>query len=383
MIKIETIYKEKEDKYIYELKEQFNVDNKNNSKTLNYEIKDQIDKVKKLINFKGLINDIDIIRIILKSNKLNITVNSVEEVIKFINTKDLFSLIGLSCKDKNMNFKYPFLYEYIQLRCKTIEEVKATLKINNDDNNILINQVAANIFEVYSIYETTYRLFYNKQSKSYYISVSRKDDETNSINFNFIEFYSMLANLTKGEAIKQIIELLDITVLEIQSKIDVYNKNIQIMKNDIINYTYLYKLIKKHINLMIVMLNLACERCYQVKSTNSIGDIIITVKELAENINKSSSTITPYLNAFCVLGFIEKKPLNRYHQKNNRNDIISYTIFEITEEKLNNAEIIAKKIVDKNITLSKINNKTITMLFGEDVTKKVITDKNTLNKGAN
>ena len=52
MIKIETIYKEKEDKYIYELKEQFNVDNKNNSKTLNYEIKDQIDKVKKLINLK-------------------------------------------------------------------------------------------------------------------------------------------------------------------------------------------------------------------------------------------------------------------------------------------------------------------------------------------
>ncbi|MDB2102634.1 hypothetical protein PMW00_06300 [Clostridium paraputrificum] len=382
MIKLETINKERENRYIYNLKEELQNTKYINNNNINYEIQEQMNTVKKLIKLKGLSNNINIIKRKLYKGRLNITVNSVNEAINLINTKDLFTQVGLNSKEEYTEFEYPFLYKYIQVSANNIEELKTTLNIK-DNGDIFINNLVPGVFEVYSIYKSKYCLNYNRKNKQYYISVCKKDYDTNYINFNFIEFYSMVADLSKSEAIKQLLEILNIKVTVIQNKIKFYNKNIDTLQKELVNYPYLYKLTRKHITVLIVLLRLAEERSYNNEDKKTIGDITITVKELSKRINKSSSTITPYLNAFCILGFIEKRPLYTNKEKRNRNDIICYTINSFTKDMLENAEKVAKNIVDNNITLSKINNNNITMLFGKDIAKKIITDKKILLKGVN
>jgi len=347
--------------------------------------KDQIYMVKELIqNFK-VIDKIDLrfYKENIKNNKLSKTVQTYEEAIQLINTTNLFQHLSFDYKEKEFfKLNIPLQVKYIAYKLNSTEEeyenIISKLSKEYGLDNLYIKDLddKHQIIEAYIIINSY--AFINKEiSGKYHIYIGNKDIDYNNyeLKYSFIDIYCILFNLTNPkEAIIQLIEMLDITILDAQQLKKICKNNIDRIENiSKTKYPNLFKLIHKHIYVLKEILNIAIRE----SNAKSINKVKCSQCYIAERVGRPPSTIRNYINGFAVLGFYAKEEIIEVtdDDKSVKNKITEYIIYGYTEETFVNAESIAKQLLDKGIALSKIEIKTIIECFGESMAKKVFKDK--------
>ncbi|MDU5108090.1 hypothetical protein, partial [Clostridium sp.] len=106
-----------------------------------------------------------------------------------------------------------------------------------------------------------------------------------------------------------------------------------------------------------------------IKNNN---EIFFSQRYIAKVCNKAQSTIMPYLNGLVLLGFYKKRHLD--NEDYTKNGQLIYEIVPINEELLIQANKIAEILIINKTTMSKINEKNISKILGQDVANKIFLD---------
>lgn len=348
---------------------------------INAEINNKIyeenfNEINKLKKFFKVINynkyDLSAIKENFKSNKLSCSVNTTNEAIRKIISIDLFKCIDINSKiDKKTKLNMPLGYKYCQIESSDYNKFK-----NVSDENIYVVESSEDksILEIYIIEDLLYNIYFSTERNEYYLAVYYLlDEEASYTKYNIIDIYTLLANTNRKNAIVELIELLDITVLNVYNEIKKYKKNLEILSNEIKTYIELYKLIKKHIYVLEEVIKIGLIECYFYNEDKQFN---LSLRYLADRLNKSNSTICPIINGFVLLGFCNK---NLMKNKNKvKNEIALYSINIFSKKMLEEANIIASKMISSKpkLTISNINYKSIKRLFGEEIANLVILDAN-------
>lgn len=271
---------------------------------------------------------------------------------------------------------FPLLFRYYQILSNSKEEVLNILNIN-DSSNILIEQSEYDnqIYEAYKIIESTYFINNDKRNNDYNMYIYKIEDMSYCIKYNFIDIYCMLFSLNNKEAIAELFNILNITVVSVEHLKNIYLNNIDILNKEIFKYKNLSKLIFKHIPIFTEMMNIALIECYFYTEKKPIGDIYLSQRYLAKKVNKSQGTITPYVNGFALLGFYTKRSIQSTATDSFINECTIFIISNITEELLQKSDIIAQVLNENKIAMSDISYKSISSIFGHEIALKIIKDK--------
>lgn len=314
----------------------------------------------------------------IKNNKLSKTVQTYEEAIELINNTNLFKYFGFNYKEKEaFKLDVPLQVRYIAYKINnTQEEYENTineLSKKYDLHDIYIKDLdnKHQIIEAYiPIYNYAFidKDIYNR----YHIYIGNKDTDY-ELKYCFIDVYCMLFNiLSRQEAIIQLIELLDITILDAEPLKKVYRNNIDMIENiSKAKYPNLYKLIHKHIYILKGILIIAIRK----SNIESINKIECSQRDIAKKVESKQSTILNHINGFAVLGFYEKEEVKQTNNNNIKNKTTKYIIHEYTEETFAKAENIAQQLFDNRISLSHITANNIIKCFGKSIAKKIFKDK--------
>lgn len=359
------------------------------NKSLTKKFKEQIYIVKEIINNSPDKNKYNVYKENLRENQLNIEVNTIQEAIALIYSINLFEYFDLPTNmDEKVKLEIPICYKYISFLANTeieaqekTEELSKKYNLKNSYIKVYKNE---NIKYELSIPINSYIFVsYSKKINQYNIFLTDNSDINNKeyqIKFSFIDIYCMLFNLNKKQAVIEIIDLLDIKVLDVQNLKEIYVNNLKALEK-VKMYPNLKKLIGKHIYLLKEIINIAIEEIYFNRKLENKNYIFFSQRYIAERVNKSQSTVMPYINGFAILNFYTKAEIEDNIINDNINKNSLYNISVYTEEFFKDAEKIAKLLLERNITLSKISYKVLKELFQEKEVNKIIKDK--LVKGSN
>ena len=336
--------------------------------------------------FKNKVNDINIIKKLLKlkkykydlntitneivKDKLYIEVNTLSEAIKKINSINLFKTLDLKSKIIE-KLDIPLKYKKYQIIANSIEELINKLNINNTDNIIIEKCLEDDtIYTIYQIQDCYYRINESKKNKEYYISVySNKNDEINYEKYYFSDIFQILFFNNYKESIAKLIELLNIRVNNTKEFIDMCKSNIDYLKLNINNYNSLDSLISKYIYILDNINNIGIVDYYFKNDIKNDNEIFFSQRYISKVCNKAQSTIMPYLNGLVLLGFYKKRYID--NENNTKKGQLIYEIVPINEELLIQANKIAEILIVNKITMSKINEKNISKILGQDVANKI------------
>lgn len=347
-----------------------------------------LNKYKNLVNYKF---DIETFKDKIKNNKLNIEVNNIVDAIKTINQNNYFKYLGLTANKKGIEkLELPLYLTY-----KIIFNISLTdelAKLDNDNINyrniIYKGNDDNNKYEIFALIDSYYCINYSKENREYYIAIypNNNNVDSNFIKLGFIEVYSILANLTLKESVVELINLLNVKVKCVQEYINIYYYNLEILKdiNKLSEYRYFYKKAKKHLYLLEELNKLSIIECYFRVDSNGIGYIYCSQRYLAKIILKDKikyNTISSYLNVFSLMGFYKKTIVEEY--KNNYNDTISYNLNLITQEILQNANDVARLMIQNKKSFSDVDRKYIIKNYGVLVANSIIIDRSNQLKGGN
>lgn len=351
------------------------VDNDINNKIYEKNFID-INKLKKyfeIINYKY---DLSVIKENFKSNKLSCSVNTTNEAIRKIISIDLFKCIDINSKiNKKTKLNIPLEFKYCQIDSSYYNKFKEKFENVSDENiYVLKSNENKSILEIYISEDLLYNIYFSTERDEYYLAVYNSfDDEAPYKKYNIIDIYTLLANTSRKNAIVELIDLLDITVININDEIKKYKDNLEILTNEIVNYTALYKIIKKHIYVLEEIIKIGLIECYFYNEDKQFN---LSLRYLGNRLNKSNSTICSIINGFILLGFCNKNLMENKGRVKNEKALYSINIF--SKELLEEANIIANKMISSKpkLTISNINYKSIKRLFGEEIAKSVILDAN-------
>lgn len=355
------------------------VDNDINNKIYEENFID-INKLKKyfeIINYKY---DLSAIKENFKLNKLICSVNTTNEAIRKIISIDLFKCININSKiNKKTKLNIPLQFKYCQIESSDYNKFKEKFE-NVSDENIYVLESNENksILEIYISEDLLYNIYFSTERDEYYLAVYNSlDDEAPYKKYNIIDIYTLLANTSRKNAIVELINLLDITVINIDDEIKKYKNNLEILTNEIVNYAGLYKLIKKHIYVLEEIIKIGLIECYFYNEDKQFN---LSLRYLGNRLNKSNSTICSIINGFILLGFCNKNLMENKSKVKNAKALYSINIF--SKELLEEADIIANKMSSSKpkLTISNINYKNIESLFGEEIANSVILDSNIKRK---
>lgn len=337
-----------------------------------------INTIKRYLNKINFNYKIDDLKNSLKNINLNKEVENVVDAINLINSNNLFTHLGLKeYKKKREKLDIPLNIKYT---LRIIEKDDNSLNTNMFNNKNIKLELNNNICEIYEVIESTYKIQYVNKEKEWNISIYfNKNDDEKIIIFNFIEVYSILTNKSLKDSIIELIELLNIKVKNINEYLESHYINLkQLSTENLVQYQYFYKIAKNKITLLEKMIRFAIKECYFSTNVNEIKDVYLSNRYLAKEVGKAYSTITPYVNTFALMGFYKKNIINNLKQYN---DTTSYKMNYINNDILTNANLIAKKMIDDNISFSKVTYKYIKDNYGVNVAKSIILDKNIKSKG--
>lgn len=372
-----------EDKTLYEIKKELN----EIEKISNFKIEDNVSykiykknlyniegvqRYFKLIDYKYPIIDLNNK---INKNKLSISVQTTKEAISLINSINLFKYIG--CCNSNSRYKEKLIismsYSYNMI-LKSSEEAKSILENKKNKDIYILEYKSAyrEFIEVYTPKESYYKICLNKEKEEYYIAIYNSKESEKYIKYNFIDFYTILAGISKKQALVKLINLLEVEVIDVKEIIRTCNENLDVLSKfgytDIDSFI-LFSLIEKHIYVLKEIINISLVESYFYNKNKKIGEIYFSLRYLANKIKKDESSIVSIVNGFCLLGFINKRILSEIIYKKN----VVYTINSFDMELFINAIKIAKKLrgATPKIKLSSINKKNISRVFGEEVANSV------------
>lgn len=329
-----------------------------------------IQKYLNLINYKYPILELNNI---INENKINISVQTTKEAICIMKNINLFKYICKEDTKDKMKLNIPMNYNY-KMILESSQEAKIILE-SKENKDIYVSEYKSSyrkFLEVYTSKECFYKICFNKESEEYYIAIYDSKESEKYIKYNFIDFYAVLANISKKQAIVKLINLLGIEVINVKELIKSYNENLNLLNS--FSYTdidsfILFNLVEKYLYVLKEIIKIALVECYFYNENKNIGEIYFSISFLANKLNKSISVISSIVNGFCLLGFINKRILN---ENINKVDIV-YTINSFDTELLKNAIEIAKKMRESKpkIKFSGINKKNIKNVFGEEIANSI------------
>ncbi|UZT06163.1 hypothetical protein ONV75_16410 [Clostridium sp. LQ25] len=215
------------------------------------------------------------------------------------------------------------------------------------------------------------KVLLSNQENRYYLYIYRSnkiDDEDYYLRFNCIDFISFILKKTLEESKRLLISIMSISSSEKnQELIDMYNRNINILDNEIWKFDYLNRFIYLYIEALKQMINLAKNDIHKLNKINNKYYLYCSSSYLAKKINIKDTTARNYLHIFTALELIDKVV--------NKDDTGMYSIKEFTVDVLNNANMIAKEFIDNKISISKFKKKTSLLMFGEEKTELIFPDK--------
>lgn len=214
-------------------------------------------------------------------------------------------------------------------------------------------------------------IFSNRDDKYYlYIYKTNKiDDENYYLRFNCVDFISFILKKTCEETKRLLVSIMGInTNEELKNLLDVYNKNIYVLANEIWRFDYLNRFIYKYIEILKQLIDLVKSDVYKLNKINDKYYLYCASSYFAKKINVKDTTARNYLHIFTALELVDKVV-------NEKDNTGMYYIKEFTKDVLDNANIIAKKFMDNKISVAKFNKKNSLTLFGEEKTNLIFTEK--------
>lgn len=318
---------------------------------------------------------------------------SIEQANEIMYRENLFKYCAIDSKP-NKKFKLDeccgvdfisfIVYEETE-KNKKMEEYKARYNFFEFEEKIFRREDML-IVELINKKETFAFLRYNVSKKKYYLYVTDNPDANNFEYYTVLdiaEFYSIFAQCDLVEAKKSILNAMELNVKELQVTKKILEDNLQIMDSDISQYAYLNKLVKvnnKRVLKEIIYISL--EEMYSLKIENGKYYVLSAYQNIAERTGISKTNVNNYINMFLAFELIErigyKNKINK--SRANRNDTSLFNIRKFDGDILKNADLIAKKFIDNNITPSKVTYKELQKIFSEEKLTKIFLDKN-LAKG--
>lgn len=220
----------------------------------------------------------------------------------------------------------------------------------------------------------------SEKNGKYYLNI---DD----MGIDNIGFYEIVNNCSYCRAIKELCEKLDVRVTYIKEAEKKFKNNLELIyKIDKKNYPYLSKLLGdgkiNHRDRLTNIYDIAEIELYNgLLDVNEREVISITLRKLVEILSEtkkiSLAQLTPIINIFCLLGFLEKVPSNEMPNsfsplKYGKHTSIFY-IPEVTENTLKQAEERADILLNKGTrtTISSFTEYVCLRKFGKEVTEKI------------
>lgn len=379
----------------------------NNKKILLYDInrENEVGKINnKLYRLKEMVRDdarknIDLdnkYKTYIKENRnkikaslgINAVVDSIKEAIKLLNSVDFKELYGMDFALKE-RFECEFFsnIKYVETiggtKVEAIEAVQKRFNLYgyNDELDIITyerlgNWVAKGVMEQGKMLAW---IDYNTINRKYEYCVKMDENNEYIERFGVVDFYQIIMKCDMITAVRELCDLLEITIEYIEKNRDKYMKNLNIIRNKEYietKYPILYKYLGKHINTLEVLIEEGMNKLFWHNENNSFS---CSYRYLANMVGKKANTISPVLNSFVLLGLVFKDNTNegKGNKVSFQNDITYYILPEYTEEIFNHAEYIAKVLLEEGekITISNFNYKICCEKFGEEIANKIFTDK--------
>ena len=319
--------------------------------------------------------------------KVNKETKTVRMAIEYINSVNMLVLFGFFKKLGEI-FECDFITteKSISFMSNTLEEGKKKLeeekkKFKNFSVEIKEPEERLGFFISKIIVKgETVTANVSKEDDKYYLNI---DD----MGIDNIGLYEIINNCSYCRAIKELCEKLDVRVSYIKEAEKKIKNNLELIyKIDKKNYPSLSKLLGNgeinHRDRIKSIYEIAETELYNgLLDVNRREVISITLRNLAENLSKtkkiSLSQLTPMINVFCLLGFLEKVKPNEMPNSNSplkygKHTSIFY-IPEVTENTLKQAEERADILLNKGTrtTVSSFTEYVCLRKFGKEVTEKI------------
>lgn len=336
------------------------------------------EKYKERLNYKQKI----------KKLELNIKTKSVSMAIEYINSVNMLVLFGIfNSLGETFNCDFITTEKNISFISDTLEEGKKKLaeerkqlgkydviemKGPEERLGFFVSQIVVKGDNV--------KAYISKKNDKYYLNI---DD----MGIDNIGVYEIINNCSYCVAVKELCEKLKVKVDYIEKAKNKFTNNMELLyKIDKKSYPFLSKILGNgkinHRNRLKSIYEIAETELYNgLLDVNKREVISIPLRNLAENLSKenkiSLAQLTPMINVFCLLGFLEKvkagdMPDSFSPLKYGKHTSIFY-IPEITENTLKQAEERADKLLNEGIrtTVSSFTKYACLRKFGKEITEKI------------
>ena len=353
--------------------------NKKNSKLINKNKKRAKEYLDKDNKYRKYIEDNK--AIIKKRIKCNKTVRSVKEAIDELMKVDIRKLIGLDIK-LGEEFKCSLdnekgIIAFVADNKNNLNNIILTKILENKiDGDYKINEYirfGKNIVEIqFKKNSKIAKVQINNRTKEYYLTF---EDEEYS--YGIIDIYEIIMGVEYDVAIKELCNLCNIRIEEINSyRRDIFSNNrkkLLMLSNSKDEYSYLNKFIGRHIQRFEFILQVAEECLY--KNYNNIYIFSASLDYMAGKMGISKKTLSPIINIFVAIGLLEKVEVDRYNKnKKIYNDITYYKIPIWNNYILSIANLRCKKFLELKVAPTKVSSKHIKEVLGEKMTAAMMQD---------
>lgn len=355
-------------------------------KNYDKQVKNFIEEIQNNFDFKNSIyrkNLDDEERIKKHDLEVDKTVKNIEYAIMEIEKVNMSNLYELpfnqefECEFIRNNKKISFLANNKEEAEKILEEERKKLKYKKD-------AIKINTYERFGFLITEILLEGSIGTAKVIKSHEKYFFKANGMNLNNINMYSLIRGCDSKIAIEELCELLRITIVEVEEIKEKYKYNIEYLKK--INkkeYPNICELLKKgkinYIDDLQDILNYALQ--IAIKHNKDVKErevFSVSLRALADSLRGKKSRLLQVLNAFCILGFIQKvrkRDTDIKFISAQPKDISIFYIPKYDIEILKKAEKNAEKFLkNKKLTISNLNSKTCKEKFGEQITKQVYFD---------
>lgn len=353
--------------------------NKKNSKLINKNKKRAKEYLDKDNKYRKYIEDNK--AIIKKRIKCNKTVRSVKEAIDELMKVDIRKLIGLDIK-LGEEFKCSLdnetgIIAFVADNKNDLNNIVSTKLLENTiDGDYKINEYirfGKNIVEIqFKKNSKIAKVQINNRTKEYYLTF-----EDEGYSYGIIDIYEIIMKIEYDLAIKELCNLCNIRIEEINSytkEVLGNNRKILLMFNNLKeDYIYVDSFIGRHIEKFKIIFKIAEECLY--KNYNNINIFSASLDYMAGKMGISKKTLSPIINIFVAIGLLEKVIVDRDY-KNNKlyNDITYYKIPIWNNYILSIANLRCKKFLELKVAPTKVSSKHIKEVLGSKMTATMMQD---------
>jgi len=368
-------------------------------KALSKIINDNINRSKEVLGQHNKYKDyMDNNKELIKNKlSLNIEVETLEEAKVALHQVDFRYLFGFDVSLKE-TFDCDLIYNERTISFACINKEEADLKLKEE----LIKYFGAEInksgcYERFGMYVRTIKIMgdkikswieYSKNREKFLYFIGDKGEVKTyfvTATYDILDLYQIIFNCDIKMAVKELCQLVDIRVKEMEVVIHRYERNKEFVETNLEKelLPMLYELIGKHIPKLLIILKVGIDKAFYHDEYVGKLEFSCSMSYFAGLMNRSKSSISPVINTFVLLGFLEKIETSEVKfSRGNNNEITHFIIPKYNEELLQKAEIKANVMLceGERVTPSELTYTKCLEKFGKEVANSIFKDKATRAK---